>query len=118
MESLSKKAENTFKQIALFIIGLPVLGGILGAPIVLLYQCFFWLQKGYWESIHVIDIVEDIPNYFLIWVNSPNSWVGVSKIFNYLLFSAPLSGVLFFGSLGIMLCFSLYDCPPFSKRGD
>ena len=81
-------------------------GGIFGGLAVLIYQGFLWLQKGYWQSIHLFDVASDyISNDILNWMQAPSSWVGVSKIFSYIVYDAPLSGVLIIGGFSfLMVC--------------
>lgn len=85
-------------------IGLSALGGILGGPAVIIYQCFLWLQEGSWKSFHLIDVAKDyISNDILIWMQTPSSWVGISKILSHIVYDAPLSAVLIFVGVGLLL---------------
>ena len=91
-------------------LGLVVFGGIIGGSAVLIYQCYLWLNKGFWKSIHLIDVAEDyISMDTLNWMQYPSSWVGVSKIFSYIVHDAPLSGVLILGSISILMVFVIIE---------
>lgn len=81
---------------------IPVLLGILVATLIFGYQCFNWLQNGYWLELPLVTLFssqEFFTNYNS-WYNSPDSWLGLNKIIKWLLEKLPLSisaiGVGFF----------------------
>ena len=106
MEKIEDRIGEFFKVIFGLIFGGLFFVGIFGGLAVLIYQCYLWLQKGFWKSIHLIDVAKDyIPIDTLNWMQSPSSWVGVSKIFSYIVYDAPLSGVLIIGSISFLMVF-------------
>lgn len=104
MKNIGNKVEDFFVHILIMVSGVLALGGIIGGPLILIYQCFIWLQKGSWESIRAIDVFKDyISIESLNWMQSPKTWVGISKIISYIVHEAPLSGVLTIGGVALLM---------------
>jgi hypothetical protein len=75
----------------------PIIIGGLACFGILFYQGSKFLQIGVWQSVSVIDALR----YFgSEWAHSPNTWLGVHKILDFL----PMSiGGLILGFLPLIL---------------
>jgi len=65
--------------------------GIVAPLLILGWQSFTFMQTGDWQPFSILSMM-DILDVQSTWVASPNSWLGVHIIFDYL-----------HGGLGLML---------------
>jgi hypothetical protein len=76
---------------------------ILGAPVVLALQVLIWLARGFWMPFHPLDI-------FVHYSRSPPyfSWLGVQKIWEYIL-TSEIYIVMFLSGLVLFILHFMID---------
>lgn len=83
-------------------------GGIIAGVVVFAYQLYIFLQKAEWISYSVLDVAksEFISGFAVgVWAKTPESWLGVHKILDFL----PLSfSLVVFGVVASLVFRGLY----------
>jgi len=94
-----------------FFAGINIMVGLLGviillAGIILLgYQTLLWLQTGIWTKYPLLTIFNFLFENTLLhqWIISPESWIGMQKLFLWFLESIPVSFALIIPGLSIAI---------------
>ena len=93
------------------ITGLITLAGMFGGLIFMTglglfgYQAFLWLQDGTWTEFPLFMVFDFLfeNTHFHQWMVQPESWVGLQKIFSWILESTPISLALMVPGFSIVL---------------
>ena len=91
--------------------GLVALTGIIGGLFFLIglslfgYQGILWLQDGIWTEFPLFVVFNFLFENTILhqWMVHPESWLGLQKLFSWLLESVPLSVALMIPGLSIVL---------------
>ena len=99
----------------IFLAGINIMVGIFGVMILMSgisllgYQTLLWLQTGVWTEYPLLIIFNFLfENTFLQqWIISPESWIGMQKLFLWFLESIPVSLALIIPGLSIAISASV-----------
>ncbi len=71
------------------------------------YQIYMYFRHGFWKSYSItwliFEIFPDISPKFIHWLTNPTDWLGAHKILVFIFNLIPISGILFFLGLGIVI---------------
>jgi hypothetical protein len=71
----------------------------------LAYQGVFWLKHGTWKTITVLDAFKEfLPGNFLLWIDQPTDWLGLSQVTKFILSSSAWCVLIL---LGMFLAYPL-----------
>ena len=98
-----------------FFAGMNITAGLFGviillAGIVLLsYQSLLWLQTGVWTEYFLLETFNFLFENTILhqWIISPESWIGMQKLFLWFLESIPVSLALIIPGLSIAISASV-----------
>jgi|SaaInlStandDraft_4_1057021.scaffolds.fasta_scaffold61126_2 hypothetical protein len=66
----------------------------LGGPVLIwAWQSMHWLTKGYWFELTIASMYKPLTGGFMAPIST--SMIGLNKIIDWVLYSAPLAGILF-----------------------
>ena len=65
-----------------------------------LAQIYNWMQQGEWVGYSLIDALKGQgPSGWSAWADSPNSWIGIHKILDYINPAVPAAFLHYYGSI-------------------
>ncbi len=100
---LSHLLDRIWTLVCLFGLGLlPLIGGLC----VLGWQTVHYLQAGTWAPVSFLDFLH-WANVRRSWIESPSSWLGIWKFFNWL--PASLAGVVYGGAISVIFAAGMKD---------
>ena len=102
---------SKLSAIDLFFAGMNITAGLFGVIILLAgisllgYQTLLWLQTGVWTEYFLLEIFNFLFENTILqqWIISPESWIGMQKLFLWFLESTPVSLALIVPGLSIVI---------------
>ena len=69
------------------------------------YQVFLWIQDGVWSELAAIEVFNFLFENTLLaqWLDNPESWLGLQKIIEWLLYNIPISVALIVPSIMVLV---------------
>ena len=69
------------------------------------YQVFLWIQNGVWSEFATIEVFNFLFENTLLaqWLDNPESWLGLQKIIEWLLYNIPISVALIVPSIMVLV---------------
>jgi len=69
------------------------------------YQVFLWIKDGVWSEFAIIEVFNFIFKNTLVaqWLDNPESWLGLQKIIEWLLYNIPVSVALIVPSIMVLV---------------
>ena len=69
------------------------------------YQVFLWIKDGVWSEFATIEVFNFLFESTLLaqWLDNPESWLGLQKIIEWLLYNIPISVVLIVPSIMVLV---------------
>ena len=69
------------------------------------YQVFLWIKDGVWSEFTIIEVFNFLFENTLMaqWLDNPESWLGLQKIIEWLLYNIPVSVALIVPSIMVLV---------------
>jgi len=69
------------------------------------YQVFLWIKDGVWSEFAIMEVFNSIFGDTLAaqWLSNPESWLGLQKIIEWLLYNIPISVALIVPSIMVLV---------------
>jgi len=69
------------------------------------YQVFLWIKDGVWSEFAIIEVFNFLFENTLMaqWLDNPESWLGLQKIIEWLLYNIPISVALIVPSIMVLV---------------
>jgi hypothetical protein len=69
------------------------------------YQVFLWIKDGVWSEFATMEVFNFLFENTLLaqWLVNPESWLGLQKIIEWLLYNIPVSVALILPSIMVLV---------------
>jgi len=69
------------------------------------YQVFLWIKDGVWSEFATMEVFNFLFENTLLaqWLDNPESWLGLQKIIEWLLYNIPVSVALILPSIMVLV---------------
>ena len=69
------------------------------------YQVFLWIKDGVWSEFATMEVFDFLFENTLLaqWLDNPESWLGLQKIIEWLLYNIPISVALIVPSIMVLV---------------
>ena len=69
------------------------------------YQIFLWIKDGVWSEFAIMEVFNSLFGNTLAaqWLSNPESWLGLQKIIEWLLYNIPVSVALILPSIMVLV---------------
>jgi len=69
------------------------------------YQIFLWIKNGVWSEFAIMEVFNSLFGNTLAaqWLSNPESWFGLQKIIEWLLYNIPVSVALIVPSIMVLV---------------